>query len=293
MKRRPDVYRRTRRALREGHTARTARREAPGAALTALAGLLRRYRGEVVRRIEELEDAVFLGLPFVYQPPAFPVLVDREPPSPLLMMPLPIDRRPMPFLAMITAVLAIALLPLTALAQTTPEPVRFELLSTIGTLTKAGKDKTPIVGMRATVDVPTVAGIHLLLRADLSRMSDGGAVDAGGIVPSFDSGEAYIAAFRRVAGPLAIEAVIGRAFALDPDAEVLETSPEIWGGGLRLEVRGGYVFAGLGRHGAAGAGTRLLVSLLVPAKSNTNLLVDGAIGERGKSVIRSGIAVRF
>ena len=191
-------------------------------------------------------------------------------------------------------VLAVFLLPLQAYAQPTPEPVRWELLSTIGTLTKAGADKTPILGVRASVDVPTVAGVHLVLRADLSRMSDGGAVDAGtGIVPNFDSAEGYLAVHRKIAGPVALEAVVGRAFALAPEQTLIESSPGIWGAGIRLELRGGYCFVGLGRHGAAGAGTRVLVSLLVPAKANTSVMVDGALAEDGKSVIRSGVAISF
>ena len=176
----------------------------------------------------------------------------------------------------------------------TPTPaVNWSLHSTIGTLTKAGADKTPIIGMRASLDVPTLAGARLILRADLSRMSDGGAVDQGGVVPSFETGEIYLGIYRPIAGPLAIEAVVGRAFALDPEAELLEGSPDIFGGGLRVSVRGGFAFVGVGQHGAAGKGTRLLVSLLLPAKGNTSLYVDGALGERGKSDVRSGMAVRF
>lgn len=195
-----------------------------------------------------------------------------------------------------TWMLAVALLPLAAAAQEptpTPRGIEWSLLSTIGTETKAGKDKTPIVGMRGTLDAPFLAGARLILRADLSRMSDGGAVDQGGLVPSFESGEVYAAVYRTIGGPLAIEGVIGRGFALDPDAELLEASPDVVGIGFRISVRGGFVFVGLGRHGAAGKGTRLLVSLLVPAKGNTSLYVDGAIGERGKSDVRSGAAVRF
>ena len=194
--------------------------------------------------------------------------------------------------------LLLALLPSAAAAQTPtppPEPpYRAEFLSTIGTLTKADANKTPIVGVRVSVDVRTVADVHLVLRADLSRMSDGGAADqAAGVVPSFESGEVYAAIYRRIAGPVALEAVVGRAFALDPDQTLIESSPDIVGGGLRLELRGGYAFIGLGRHGAAGAGARVLVSILLPAKGNTSLLVDGAIAEDGKSVVRSGVAVRF
>ena len=197
------------------------------------------------------------------------------------------------------ALLLFSILPLVAIAQEatptprpTPRGIEWRLISTIGTETKKGADKTPIVGMRATIDAPLALGARLILRADLSRMSDGGAVDQGGAVPSFESGEIYTGIYRPVAGPVAFEVVVGRAWALDPD-QVLEASPDIVGGGLRLSIPGGFVFVGYGRHGATGKGNRGLVSLLIPIKANTSLYVDGALGPDGKRDIRSGAAVGF
>jgi hypothetical protein len=178
--------------------------------------------------------------------------------------------------------------------EPTPEPLRWELLSTVGAIFYAGdQTKTPVAGVRLTVDAPVAFGFRAFIRGDMQRLSDGGAIDSGAaLVPSYDAGVFYAGAYW-MRGAVGFEVFVGQAFAMSDRKLLVDSDPGIAGGGLRIKLNGGYIFAGGGIHRATGKGGRGLLSLILPLKSNTRLYVDAAAASERKSVICSGLAVGF
>jgi len=182
-----------------------------------------------------------------------------------------------------------------SLAQTpTPTPaVKLEIRSFIGAYSH-DKTREPLVGLRALLDVPTALGVHLVARADALALSDGAAIDQNlSNIPSFRSGEGFVALYRPVAGAISIECAAGAAMSFERGEAVERKTPRIWGCGLGYHAGDTRITVLVGGHEATGTGTRVLGSVTLPVRGQTAMQIDGAGGGAGGWMVRSGIGVRF
>lgn len=191
-------------------------------------------------------------------------------------------------------VLAFVCLPGLVSAQTpTPSPMTIRIDTFVGALVTSAQDRTPMVGLRGTIDTRGPLGLHLVARADLLALQDGGAIDANLTkVPNFTSGEFFVAAYKPMVAALSIECAFGRAVSLERNADVQRTDPQIWACGAGLHAGDMRAFLGLGQHEATGKGQRWLYSLSYPLKGKSALQVDGAAWGKER-MARVGLAVRF
>jgi opacity protein-like surface antigen len=175
------------------------------------------------------------------------------------------------------AILALAAAPAFA-ADPPPAPsFTWSSWTGAGTIRTEGGDVKPMLSARFAVNVALPLGIHVVGRAEAARQQDGGAVDVDFTDPStFDTLELYGGAYREVVPGIGIAGIYGLAVPFEGGkAKVLERYPQTLFGGARYGTAGGIlIYAGVGRHDAAGPGLKGMVTAQVPTGGRSAVVTE-------------------
>jgi hypothetical protein len=178
-----------------------------------------------------------------------------------------------------TGILAALALCGSALAQEpTPSPgvpVAWSASAIGGTIRTAAGDFKPIVGARFVVKLDLPAGFVAGARVDASRQQDGGAGVDLTDPSTFQTAEGYGVLYRDVWRGVGLAGVYGAAVPFEGgQIAALERYPQTILAALRYGSPGVTVYAGLGRHDAAGPGLKTFVSVEVATGGKTATQVE-------------------
>lgn len=144
-----------------------------------------------------------------------------------------------------------------------------------GTIRTEAGDVKPMLSARFAVNVALPLGVHVVGRAEAQRQQDGGAVEITDPA-TFDALEVYGGIYRDISTGIGIAAVYGIAVPFEGGkANILERYPQTLFGGARYGTAGGIsVYAGVGRHDAAGPGLKGIVSAQIPTGGRSAVVTE-------------------
>lgn len=152
----------------------------------------------------------------------------------------------------------------------------------------------PFLGARASATYDVQGRGYVFARIDGWALPDAPTTPILSDPRSFSTLEGYLGLKVRVLRGVSLGAFGGTTVPLSGGEMIARPRPSTWAGAVFVGDGTGrrWGMVGVGRHEAAGPGTKVLVSGQVPIRGALSAVVDGAVGSGGGSFVRAGLALR-